>query len=113
MSSSWLYPEGTCNFMPTDGPALWYDPLGRKTTLLHWAYCWQSPWISKANGSVLNVSEVSNYFEAQATGVGKDQPGGYAGSMWAGAGLDECLSGNSKVNSRRREVVILLHPLSL
>ena len=53
--------------MPTGAP-LWYDPLARKTAVLHWAYCWQSPWISKDNGSVLNASEVSEYFEFQASG---------------------------------------------
>ena len=83
--------------MPTGAP-LWYDPLAHRTTLLHWAYCWQSPWISKANGSVLNATEVSEYFEAQATGqFMKGLPQGYTGSMWSGSGLDECLSGNSAV----------------
>ena len=83
--------------MPTGAP-LWYDPLAHRTTLLHWAYCWQSPWISKANGSVLNATEVSAYFEAQATGqFMKELPQGYTGSMWSGSGLDECLAGNSAV----------------
>jgi hypothetical protein len=93
-SSEWLYPNRTCNFMPTGAP-LWYDPAANRTAVLHWQYCWDSPYVSHANGSVLNATEVSEYFEAQAMATD--------GDAWdIGAGLDECLSGDEAVKGEQQ-----------
>eukprot|EP01050_Picozoa_sp_SAG11_P005493 SAG11_NODE_389_length_9870_cov_7.646812_7_plen_206_part_00 len=79
---------------------------------MSWAYCWDSPWVSKcgpsprpppsptrltpcnlcrkANGSVLNATSVAEYFEGMASPA---QPG----SGIAAKGLDECLPSNEAV----------------
>ena len=44
--------------MPTS-QKLWEDDSAYN--FLSWSYCWDSPWISKANGSVLNKTSVEQY----------------------------------------------------
>jgi hypothetical protein len=87
--SEYLYPKGTVNFAP-NGEYFW-DP---DVTLVGWAYCWNSQWISQANGSVLNVSQVEDYFEHQAT-----PPPASTGIL--GPGLDECLLNNENAKGEK------------
>ena len=48
--------------MPTS-QKLWEDDSAYN--FLSWSYCWDSPWISKANGSVLNKTSVEQYLRRQ------------------------------------------------
>lgn len=90
-----LYPANSVNFVPTS-QVLWNDAHYNSTAgmTLAWAYCWDSPWISKANGSVSNATSVSEYFEGQASSS-------FAAGERPGAGLDECNAGNENVKGER------------
>ena len=70
---------------------MWNDAAYNSTKgmTLGWSYCWDSPWVSKANGSVLNATSVADYFERQAAGQ-------YVAGERPGAGLDECIGANVK-----------------
>eukprot|EP01051_Picozoa_sp_SAG22_P007814 SAG22_NODE_565_length_9046_cov_142.250475_2_plen_486_part_00 len=96
VNASWMYPEGTCNFMPNSHYLL---PYPRDTyTTLAWSFCWESPYVSKANGSVLNATSVAAYFEEMATPD-------YADGL-AGKGLDECNLGNAAVKGEREAAAV-------
>jgi hypothetical protein len=86
-----MYPKGTVNLMPTS-QKLWEDASAYN--FLSWSYCWDSPWISKANGSVLNKTSVEQYFAGQANSA-------FLSGRAAGAGLDECNLGNAAASGER------------
>ena len=91
-----LYPAGAVNFVPTS-QIMWNDQQFNTTAgmSLSWGYCWDSPWVSKANGSVSNATAVADYFADQAStafGLG-ERPG---------TGLDECNSGNEAVKGEKQ-----------
>jgi hypothetical protein len=90
-----LYPANTVNFVPTS-QILWNDAKYNSTAgmTLGWAYCWDSPWVSKANGSVSNATSVSEYFQHQASRS-------FAAGERPGVGLDECNAGNENVKGER------------
>ena len=77
--------------MPTS-QKLWEDDSAYN--FLSWSYCWDSPWISKANGSVLNKTSVAQYFASQANSA-------FLSGRAAGAGLDECNLGNAAAKGER------------
>jgi hypothetical protein len=96
-----MYPEGTCNFMPNSHYLLPPAYPRDSYTTLAWSFCWESPWVSKANGSVLNATSVAAYFEAMATPSRALYEAGLVG-----VGLDECNLGNAAVKGEREAAAV-------
>jgi hypothetical protein len=98
-----LYPLGTVNFNPTLDRK-WQkadEQAARGIAVLNWAYCWDDPWIKKAdptctgtNCSVANRSAVIELFASQGS-VNRSSPGMTAAVL--GRGLDECNIDNAKL----------------